>query len=220
MTPTTFLRWPLYLALATLCALPATAQDNKKASREREALRRAQQQVTSANQALAEAQAKLKTVEDQQQLVEADARKARARAQAVAAQNKQLETELAALKQERVQLQTQYQQASARGTQLDVQLKGLQTELEQARRVAQQQSVHIGGQRQQLAACESRNTGLYNAGRTLLDECRSFVTEAPPVLNLQGLGGNRQVARENALETHRDKLEQHRTPPAETAAAR
>ena len=62
---TTLLRASLLAVLSTSLAMPAMAQDDKRASREREALRRAQQQVQKSTQDLSALQQKFDAAEQE-----------------------------------------------------------------------------------------------------------------------------------------------------------
>lgn len=201
-------RWIMVLMIAMAVSVPAAGQD-KRASREREALRRAQQQVQKANEDLAAAQQQLEAAERQRERLARDARIARERAAAEAARGQQLQSELERLRAERDALRTQrteqdqrLQEVAARASQLERELVAAQ------QRVRQLDALGIG-QRDAIAACEGRNAKLYETGRALVDECRDR-SATDRVLRLEPFTGIHRVRIENMLEAYRDRLDEQR----------
>ncbi|WP_382160845.1 hypothetical protein [Hydrogenophaga sp. ANAO-22] len=194
----------------------ATAQDDKRATREREALRRAQQQAQKATQDLGALQEKFNAAEKEREQLAGEVDGAQNRARNEAARGQRLQRELQAVTGEREALRTEkatleqrLQASTARGAQLE-------RDLAAAQQRGQQLDAQGATQREQITACETRNSGLYATGRSLIEQCRDR-SENDSVLRLEPFTGIHRVGIENMLESHRDQLDEHRTPPAAAA---
>jgi len=205
----------LLVCLGLALASSAVAQQDKKASREREALRRAQQQVQKANQDLAALQEKMTAIEQERGQLASEVESSKARASSEAARGRKLEQDLKALQAERDKL------VSVRAEQ-DTQLKEraervakLERDLAQAIERGKQLDTQSAAQLRQTEACEVRSGQLYKAGRELLDECRVLST-----VNLETISGSARTQVENRLELHRDRLEEARSGGAVSTAVK
>lgn len=198
------------LCLALSVSVGAFAQDNKN-SREREALRRAQQQVQKTNQELATLRQQADATAQERDALAAKVDGAETRARAESVRGQRLQRELTAMTAERDALKT-------RGDELDQRLKEstaraaqLERDLALARQHGQRLTAQEATQRDQIAACEKRNAQLYDTGRALVEECRDR-SASDTVLRLEPFTGIGRVRIQNMLETYRDKLDEHKTP--------
>lgn len=213
-------QFTLVLLLAANLGGTAWAQD-KKASREREALRRAQQQAQKATQELAGMQEKLTAAEADKVKLETrladELGGAQARARAEAGRAQKLQQQLQAVTTER---DAAKQQASEQKTASDQQVQELGmrvARLERELAVAldkgrQLEAVRVG-QTQQLAACEDRNARMYSVGRSLIEECGQRIS-TDSATRWDVFSGLTRVGLENRLEAQRDLLDAQKTPPA------
>lgn len=201
----------LLALLTTSLALPAMAQDDKRASREREALRRAQQQVQKSTQDLSALQQKFDAAEQERAKLADEVGGAQTRAQNEAARGQRLQRDLQTVTSERDALKTRSAEQEGKLQELTAKLAQLDRDLTVARQRGQQLDTQGAGLREQVAACENRNTQLYATGRSLIEQCRDRSAK-DTVLRLEPFTGMGRVGIENMLETHRDKLDEHKTP--------
>lgn len=198
----------------------ALAED-KKASREREALRRAQQQVQKATQELAGVQEKLTAAEAQKAQLETkladELGGAQARAKAESGRAQKLQQQLQAMTAERdaakQQSAEQKTAADQRILELTTRLATVEKELASAREKGQQLEAVRGNQTRQIAACEDRNANMYSVGRSLIEECRERIGK-DSATRWDVFSGITRVGLENRLEAQRDLLDAQKTPPA------
>ena len=90
----------------------------------------------------------------------------------------------------------------------------LERELAQARGQGRTLDTQLSAQSEATGACETRNAGLYDVGRALIDQCRDR-NATDTLLRLEPFTGLRRVAIENMLEAQRDRLDEYRTPAAQ-----
>ena len=198
----------------------AMAQD-KKASREREALRRAQQQVQKATQDLAGMQEKLTATEAEKVQLETkladELGGAQARARAEAGRAQKLQQQLQSMTAERdaakQQSADQKTVADQRILELTNRLATVEKELASAKEKGLQLEAVRGNQTRQIAACEDRNTNMYAVGRSLIEECRERIGK-DSATRWDAFSGITRVGLENRLEAQRDLLDAQKTPPA------
>lgn len=198
----------------------AMAQD-KKASREREALRRAQQQVQKATQDLAGMQEKLTATEAEKVQLETkladELGGAQARARAEAGRAQKLQQQLQSMTAERdaakQQSADQKTVADQRILELTNRLATVEKELALAKEKGLQLEAVRGNQTRQIAACEDRNTNMYAVGRSLIEECRERIGK-DSATRWDAFSGITRVGLENRLEAQRDLLDAQKTPPA------
>jgi len=201
----------LLLAMASLCT-GALAQDDKRASREREALRRAQQQAQRAAQEVSTLQQQLGTVEQERQRLAADAEALQQQTRSEAARGQRLSRELSAATAERDALRSDKAALEAQVKTLQERVAKLERDLVMATdrgRALDAQGKTLSGE---LAACTTRGEGLYQVGRALIDDCRTY-QEGVKANGLEAFTGLKRVELENILQTYRDKLDEHKPPP-------
>jgi chromosome segregation ATPase len=198
----------------------AGAQD--KASREREALKRAQQQVQQMRQEKASIEEKLSGFEQEKEKIAGQLSGAQARARAAASKNQQLQTELDAamrdkqtLEAQKADLEKQLAELSAKHTQLTAKHAATEGELAQTSSLKLQTESSLRGRTQQLAVCEDKNIKLYSHGRDLIKQCTDR-SATDMVLRLEPFTGLKRVELENVLEEYRDKLDAQKIISADT----
>ncbi|WP_332749086.1 hypothetical protein [Hydrogenophaga sp.] len=189
----------------------ALAQDNKKATREREALRRAQQQAQKAGQDLTALQEKFNTAEQERTKLADEVEGAQSRARNESARGQRLQRELQAATTERDALRTEKAGLDQRLQETTARVAQLERDLAAARQRGKQLDAQGVAQGAQIAACEERNTKLYATGRSLIEQCRDRSAN-DSVLRLEPFTGIHRVGIENMLESHRDQLDEQKTP--------
>jgi len=205
--------WMVSAALLFGAAGMAHAQD-QKAVREREALRRAQQQLQQATQARTELQGKVDASEKELDDARRSLDKAKARASSEGSKNKQLQEELTTTKAELQALQTQKAELEQRLAATATRLSEVDKELarSQAQRKLLEASVQAGNR--QITSCVQSNKELYATGRGLIEECRN--PDGAGLLRPESFSGMGRVALENRLEAFRDRLDAGKILPLET----
>jgi len=187
----------------------AWSQD-KGTSRERESLRRAQQQVKQIGQEKAALEEKLTGFEQDKVklLVEKDKQVggAQARAKAEAAKREQLQLALTAMTQEKATLQSHKTELDARFAELTAKQAATERELTLAKAQTKQTQSTLSTRDQQVASCEGKNQKLYQHGRDLISQCQDR-NAANVVLRLEPFTGIKRVGIETVLEEYRDKLD-------------
>jgi chromosome segregation ATPase len=201
--------------LVAIAVVPSWAQDDKRASREREVLRRAQQQVQQANQELAGVREKLDAAEAQRAELATSVERAQSRERAELAGRQRVQRELSGLSAERDLLKAQTEEQVAQIQSLNVKVATLERDLaasvqrsRQAQTEAESRQVQLAGR---VEACEQRNLKLYATGRELIDQCRDR-SASDAVLRLEPFSGMGRVDLENRLEAVRDQLDSNKTP--------
>jgi chromosome segregation ATPase len=193
----------------------AWGQDDR-ASRERIALRRAQQQVQQALQEKTAMEEKLRGSEQERDKLTGQINGAQARAKTDSAKNQTLQSALDAMTQEKQTLLNQKAELDQRLTDLNAKHAGTQRELEQAQAQNRQHQSTISKRDLQVSSCEEKNKKIYLYGRELIGQCRDHsATDA--VLRLEPFTGIKRVEIENILEEYRDKLDSERLLPADLA---
>jgi chromosome segregation ATPase len=206
----------LLLALAALCSSGALAQDDKRASREREALRRAQQQVQRANQEIGTLQQQLGTAEQARSELGAQVEAAQQQARSESARGQRLSRELAAASSERDALQKDKAALEAQVKTLGDRVARLERDLATANERGRTLDARYTTQGKALEACTARSEGLYSTGRALIEDCRTHHADKP-ALSLEAFTGLRRVGLENVLQSYRDKLDEHKPLAPATA---
>jgi chromosome segregation ATPase len=196
-------------------SLHATASD-ARASREREALRRVQQQ-------LAAVQTQIATLEqDKTQLADALAQSQSAR-KAAEGRNAGLSREVGSAKQAQSSLAQQLAAARTEAATTMQQLTDTRKTLADTTLSLQQATAEKNAlseirtrNEREIGACEGRNMALYKLGRELMQRfeaksCGEILAEKEPFTGLK------KVETENLLETYRDKLDAQKLvkPPGE-----
>lgn len=197
----------ILLALVSSFVTGNAWSEEKGAVREREALRRVQQQVQQLRQEKTALEAKLASFEQEKATLGQERDKlvsgAQARAKSESVKREQLQLALDAMTQEK---QAQKGEFDQRLTELTT--KQTNTDRELAKTLAQRKQADsmIVARDQQVASCQEKNVMLYRHGRDLIEQCRDrSATDA--VLRLEPFTGIKKVAIENLLEEYRDKLD-------------
>lgn len=212
----------LLLILASTITANAWSED-KRASREREALRRAQQQVQQLRQEKTALEQKLTGFEQEKSLLAQDREKlasevnsAQSRARSESAKRRQLQLALDKMTREKQALQTRTTELGQRLAELTATQTSTKSELAQSQVQKKQTESMLQTRERQVASCEDKNIKLYQYGRDLITQCRDrSATDA--VLRLEPFTGIKRVQIENLLEEYRDKLDAQKTLPAGSA---
>lgn len=190
----------------------ALAQDETK--RERQALRRAQQQVQKAAKDLADVRQQLETAEAEKTKVADELGGTQASLRAESGRTKKLQQQLQALTDERDALKQQAMEVKAASDQVVLGLNTRVSQLERELALALEQGKKLDAvrvsQTKQIAACEDRNAKLYEVGRSVVEECRDRSAK-DTVLRLEPFTGIGRVEIENRLEAQRDQLDAQKT---------
>lgn len=196
------------LLAMSLLAAPAIASD-KKASREREMLRRAQIELQQAREQTA-------VIEGEKNKIAQDLEQAGKSGKAAEARAARLGRELKAAQAERARLESELAAARQRQTELDARLAELDGNLKTTRATLAEteaakknlEGVKASNERE-IASCEDRNKALYQVGRDLMTRyenksCEDVMAEREPFTGL------RRVQVENLMEQYRDKLDEQK----------
>jgi len=206
---------PLMLLVLASTFLTGNAwSQDKAASREREALRRSQQQVQQIRQEKTALEEKLTSFEQEKEKLAKQVNGAQARAKSESAKNQQLQQALDAKTQESQTLQEQKTELEQRLAELTA--KQAVTERELAKIQAEKNLAQstLSTRDQQVAGCEDKNVRLYQYGRGLIEQCRDR-SASDMALRLEPFTGIKRVAMENLLEEYRDKLDAQKIIPGE-----
>ena len=195
---------------------------DKPASREREALRRAQQQVQQIRQEKTALEEKLATFEQERKALIQEKEKlarqidgAQARTKSESAKGQQLQLTLDALTQDKQTLQAKTAELDQRLAELTSKHASTERELAQTQEQKKQAQSTLLARDQHVASCEDKNISLYRYGRDLIGQCRDdSATDA--VLRLEPFTGIKRVAIENLLEEYRDKLDSQKLSSADS----
>lgn len=202
--------WLGMASFALLLCMAGTAThaeaSDKRASREREALRRVQQQMS-------QMQGDMAALEQEKAKLSADLDKAAASSKAEEGKAARLQRELGASKRQLLSVTqelTLTKEALATTTQ---HLTETKASLDETSRTLQQAEVEKrdlqtlkARNARDMAACEHKNIALYALGRSLMDRfehktCGETLAEKEPFTGLK------KVETENLLEEYRDKLD-------------
>lgn len=212
----------ILLVLASAFSTSNAWSEDKRASREREALRRAQQQVQQIRQEKTALEEKLAGFEQEKAALAQQKEKlagqidgAQARAKSESAKRQQLQLALDAMTQEKQTLQTQKAELDQRLAELTTRQTSTDRELAQTQAQKKQAESTLLTRDRQVASCEDKNSKLYQYGRDLIAQCRDH-SAADAVLRLEPFTGIKRVEIENLLEEYRDKLDAQKLPPSAT----
>ncbi|MDM7948572.1 hypothetical protein [Hydrogenophaga sp.] len=209
------LQFTVLAMLVATSLVPSWAQDDKRASREREVLRRAQQQVQQANQELAGIREKLESAEAERAELASSVERAQSRERAESAGRQRMQREVSGLSAERDRLKALNEEQAAQVQALQGRVSSLERELAASVQRSQQAQTQAQAQQTQLTgrveACEQRNEKLYATGRELVDQCRDR-SASDTVLRLEPFSGMGRVDLENRLEAVRDQLDANKSP--------
>lgn len=205
---------PLLLVLASTFLTGNAWSQDKPASREREALRRVQQQVQQVRQEKTALEEKLAGFEQEKEKLAGQVNDAQARAKSASAKNQQLQVALDAMTQEKQALQTQKTELEQRLAELTTKHASTERELAQTQVQKKQTESTLSTRDQQVASCEDKNLKLYQHGRGLIEQCRDR-SATDVLLRLEPFTGIKRVGLENVLEEYRDKLDAQKLTSAE-----
>lgn len=199
----------LILALTATAAAPAWAASE---NRERQMLRRMQQQVQQLDQARAQAEQEktdaLAAKENlQRELDKLKAVKGQLTSEHLA--RKRVERELKALQAELEASKTRIAETEAKLADSQAQQRTTVHTLAQTESVKKQTETQLAGTRQDLQLCQTHNGRLYGLGREMMQKyrdksCQDALAQAEPFTGLK------KVEVENVLETWRDQLDRER----------
>lgn len=211
----------ILLVLASTFLTSNAWSEDKRVSREREALRNAQQQVQQLRQEKTALEEKLASFEQEKAKLAQEKKKlagqvngAQARAESESTQRQQLQLALDAMTQEKETLQAQKTELDQRLAELTTKQASIERELAQTQAQKKQVESTLLTRDQQVNICEDKNFKLYQYGRNLLEQCRDR-SAADVVLRLEPFTGIKQVEIENLLEGYRDQLDAQKLVPAE-----
>jgi DNA repair exonuclease SbcCD ATPase subunit len=198
------------LGVVLLCAAMGLAQaEEKPGAREREALRRAQTQLQTVQQAQTALQDKLRLSDEEKAALETRIKGVHSRAAADSQKNKQLQTALDAALAENKQSESTSTELAQRLKVTQERVAVLEKELAQTSAQRSASEAALLSRNRQVNACEKRNGELYSVGRQLVEQCRD--TSPVSLTALPGhLSGTKQVSFEALMETYRDKLDAER----------
>lgn len=212
----------LALILVGLALLGNSAwADNKRNSREREALRRVQQQMQQLAQEKAMLEQQVSGFEQEKSALSGEkdalARKvqsAESRAAAEGRKRRSLEQELEAARKENQALQEQKADVEKRLLEMTAAQTDSARQLTVLQGEKKQTEAKLAMREKQIARCEDNNLKLYQYGRDLIKQCRDHsATDA--ILRLEPFTGIKRVGIENLLEEYRDKLDAQKFIPDE-----
>jgi chromosome segregation ATPase len=207
---------PLSLAVVLCLAGISTHAEasDKKASREREALRRVQQQ-------LSQVRGQLSVLEQEKARLSEDLDNAEGSSKAAENKAARLQREVSAGKRQQASLVNELAKAREELVTVNRDLAETRTNLAETTRTLQQteaekrdlEAVKVRNERE-MASCERKNLALYELGRSLMDRFE-HKTCAETLAQKEPFTGLKQVETENLLEEYRDKLDsqKHVKPP-------
>jgi chromosome segregation ATPase len=206
-----------WLALPLLIAplLHAAQAEDGKPNREREALRKAQQQLAQTTQARTALQEKLTLTEKDLEELRKNVDKLQTRSSSESAKNKSLQTELAAAALETQTLRTQKSDLEQRLATATARIASTEKELLQAQQQRKLLTENLQAKNLQVTSCLQNNKDLYAAGRGLIEQCRDESNSAR-LLRLEPLSGTSKVLLENKMEAVRDKLDAAKILPPDS----
>ncbi len=183
-------------------AMAASAAGNKEQKKERQVLRRMQQQLTEIQQQKSALDHEKAALEITLRKTHDETESHKKSAASVAAKVSRLEKDIETANNEKTGLHTRLDEAAKRNEELSGQRKQLEQDLKNT-------TVAVAKQNEQRKLCEANNSDLYRIGRELVDwygskGAMNAILEAEPFTRMK------RVEMENLLETYRDKLEGQR----------
>ncbi len=205
----------LYVTLAVLLASPAGAA---KDSREKQMLRRVQQQAQQAEQARAQAEqekasllAEKETLEKEFKQTQSEVSSAKNQAHKTRSENARLEKELLALRKDLADLNTRLEDTHKQLSDSSQLQKTTSQSLLVAETAKKQTEASLQEKTKTLEICRDHNGRLYATGRDLMvkyqeKSCKDAALQSEPFTGLK------KVEMENLFETWRDKLDKVKLP--------
>lgn len=194
------------LLLALLLGAGSVSAEEPKASREREALRRTQQQLQQSQQELTGLKDQLLSATQASETGQKELQSAKSRAHAESLKAVQLQ---AALDEAQKQLQlarAEKAEQDSRLAQASAELGRTQRDQVQAADQLRRLQTELAGRTRDINSCEGHNTALYQSGRELIAQCQLQAVDGAQGTRVVAKGMQR-VALENLLESYRDKLD-------------
>ncbi len=207
------IRWVTVLVLCSLAIGSVQANPDKKANREREALRRTQMQLQQMQGQLATLEADKAKLGGERDLALKESKAAQSKLRTL---NKNLAEKSQLADQLQKDLETHKQDLATTQTRLtdnEAKLAETARTLAQTRQTLAQTEVdkrQLEGvksrQEREIASCETKNLQLYQTGRDLMTRfeqksCNEILVQKEPLFGLK------RVEIENLLEEYRDKLD-------------
>lgn len=197
----------LSLLILGLCS-PAVAQD--PSSRERQAMRRAQQQAQKATSDLAAAQEKLSVIEAEKSKVTNELDGLQESLKLESSRARKLQQLLQSQKAESDEFKQRSSELRTASEQRIIDLGAKVAQLEKEVAAAKDKGVQLEairvGLTQRVATCEESNVKLHKVGRSIIEECRDR-SASDTFLRLEPFTGIAQVNIENRLEEQRDLID-------------
>jgi len=195
--------------------LSVWAQDAARATREREVLRHAQQQIQKATQELAVLQQKATAAEGERAALAQDLEQTKAKGKADAGARQKLQLGVQTLTAERDEMKTKLEAKTAEAQALTAKISSLELEVATTAKQSQQLLTQASERQTKLMSraevCEQSNAKLYATGRELVDQCRDR-SASDLILRLEPFTGLGRVGVENRLEGVRDQLDSAKIP--------
>jgi chromosome segregation ATPase len=204
------------LPLVMVQIFGAAQAEDAKPNREREALRKTQQQLAQTNKERTALQEKMTAAEKDLEDLRKNVGQLQSRSNSEGTKNKALQAELAAAVSESQTLRAQKSDLEQRLASANTRIASSEKDLLQAQSQRKLLTENLQAKNQQVTACLQNNKDLYTAGRGLIEQCRDESTSAR-LLRLEPLTGTSKVFLENQLEAYRDKLDAAKILPADSA---
>lgn len=199
-------RQKVLLVVLVLSAVgPALAQD-KRAAREKEALRKAQQQLQQVSQEKNSLLEKLTQSETAKDAASKELSIAQVRTRSQANKVKQLELQLEAASAENRQLLGLKNELEQRVVATSSSLAKAESELAQSQQQGRILVTTLAQRNREANACELKNNEIHALGRNLIEQCRDR-SATDTLLRLEPFSGLGRVGLESMLEEQRDKLD-------------
>lgn len=199
----------LIFAVAATLAVPAWAANE---SRERQMLRRLQQQVQQTDQARMQAEQERATALADKESAERELEKLKDRTRQLAGERSarnRAEQDLKAAKTEVEALKTRLAETEAKLADSQSQQRATAQTLAQTESAKKRTEGELAGKAQDLQVCRTHNGRLYGLGREMMQKyrdksCQDALAQAEPFTGLK------KVEVENLLETWRDQLDREK----------
>ncbi|MHB1188775.1 hypothetical protein [Thiobacillus sp.] len=203
----------LVLLIAVTAAAPVWAANE---SREKQMLRRMQQQVQQLDQARAQAEQEKATALADKENLQHELNKLKAIKGQLAGERlarSRAEREMKALQAEQEALKTRLAETEAKLADSQARQRATVDTLAQTESAKKQTETQLVGTRQDLKQCQTHNGRLYGLGREMMQKyrdksCQDALAQAEPFTGLK------KVEVENLLETWRDQFDRERLSTA------
>lgn len=195
-----------------LAGVEAASANERTAGREREMLRRMQQQVQQLDQARAQAEQEKATALADKESLQRELNKLKAVKRQLADERlvgSRVERELKALQADQEALKTRMAETEAKLADSQAQQRATVGTLEQTESAKKQTEMQLAGTRQDLKQCQTHNGRLYGLGREMMQKyrdksCQEALAQAEPFTGLK------MIEVENLLEAWRDQIDREK----------